>query len=353
MNADIPAAGQKVATSGGLAMILAADVGGTSSRIGVFQVDHGRLRPVIEEVYASGEHRGLEEIVRAFLSTHRPQVDRACFAVAGPVIGARSEAPNLPWTVDARALARVLNLPTVGLLNDLEANAHGIPGLLDEAFLVLNAGSPGATGNRAVIAAGTGLGEAGIYWDGREHRPFAGEGGHTDFAPRTDLEVELLLHLRRTLGPHVSWERVVSGPGLAAIYGFLRDSGRGVEPSWLRDALEAGDPPAVISRAAQDGTSELCARALDVFVSAYGAEAGNLALKVLATGGVYLGGGIAPKIAETLTRGTFMDAFVAKGRLKRLLEAIPVRVILNDRAALLGAARWTALQASLTGTGAS
>jgi glucokinase len=327
-------------------MILAADVGGTSSRIGLFEVDGGRLRAVLEAVYASGEHRGLDEIVRAFLSTHRPQVDRACFAVAGTVIGGRVVTPNLSWTVDAQALARELDLPAVGLLNDLEANAHGIPALEDHDLLVLNPGAPGAAGNRAVISAGTGLGEAGIYWDGREHHPFAGEGGHSDFAPHTDLEVELLVHLRGKFGAHVSWERVVSGPGLTSIYEFLRDSGRGIEPAWLRDALRTGDPPAVISLGAREGTSALCAQALDLFVSAYGAEAGNLALKVLATGGVYVGGGIAPKIADRLKR-TFMDAFVAKGRLERLLEAMPVRVILNDRAALLGAARWAALRASL------
>jgi glucokinase len=325
-------------------MILAADIGGTSSRIGVFELEGARVRSVTEAVYSSRGHAGLDEIVGAFLSSHRPQVDRAGFAVAGPVIGGRVEAPNLPWAVDARSLARAVGLPAVGLLNDLEANAHGIPLLEDKDFLVLNPGAPDASGNRAVISAGTGLGEAGVYWDGREHHPFAGEGGHADFAPHTDVEVELLVHLRKRFGPHVSWERVVSGPGLTGIYEFLRDTGRGAEPAWLRDALRAGDPPAVISRAAREGTSEICARALSIFVSAYGAEAGNLALKVLATGGVYVGGGIAPKIAETLQR-PFMDAFVAKGRMRRLLEAVPVRVILNDRTALLGAARWTALRA--------
>jgi glucokinase len=334
-------------------MILAADIGGTSSRIGLFEVNAGRLHAVTERIYASGGHRGLDEIVRAFLSTHPQQVDHAGFAVAGPVIGGRVETPNLSWTVDAQELARDLSLPSVGLLNDLEANAHGIPALKDKDFLVLNQGSPDAAGNRAVISAGTGLGEAGIYWDGREYHPFAGEGGHTDFAPRTDTEVALLHHLRGIFGGHISWERVVSGPGLAGIYEFLRDRGHGAEPPWLRDALRAGDPPAVISRAAQEGTSPLCAEAVDLFVSAYGAEAGNLALKLFATGGVYLGGGIAPKIAAALKRGTFMEAFVAKGRLQGLLEAIPVRVILNDRTALLGAARWTALRASLIRAGDS
>jgi glucokinase len=325
-------------------MILAADVGGTSSRIGVFEFESARVRSVTEAVYPSRGHAGLDEIVRAFLSRHRPQVDRAGFAVAGPVIGGRVEAPNLPWAVDARSLASTVGLPAVGLLNDLEANAHGIPLLEDRDFLVLNPGAPDASGNRAVISAGTGLGEAGIYWDGREHHPFAGEGGHADFAPHSDVDVDLLVHLRKRFGSHVSWERVVSGPGLTSIYEFLRDTGRGTEPAWLHDALGAGDPPAVISRAAREGASEMCSQALSIFVSAYGAEAGNLALKVLATGGVYVGGGIAPKIAEALQQ-SFMDAFVAKGRMRRVLEAIPVRVILNDRTALLGAVRWTALRA--------
>lgn len=327
-------------------MILAADIGGTSSRLAVFDVDDGRLRSVAERRYASREHLGLEDIVRAFQSSHGMSVEHACFAVAGPVVAGRAETPNLPWTVQAQALARELGLPAVSLLNDLEANAHGIPALEARDLLTLNPGSSISAGNQAVIAAGTGLGEAGIYRQGGEDHPFAGEGGHTDFAPGTDLEMELLLYLRRKFGAHVSWERVVSGPGLASIYEFLRDTGRGTEPAWLRDALQAGDPPAVISRAAQDASSELCAQALELFVSAYGAEAGNLGLTVLATGGVFVGGGIAPKIVDTLKQGAFMRAFVAKGRLRSLLERIPVRVILNDRTALLGAARWMAMRAS-------
>jgi glucokinase len=325
-------------------MILAADVGGTSSRLAVFDVDGGALRLVSEQRYANREHRGLDEIVRAFQSSHRQPVDRASFAVAGPVMGGRVQTPNLPWTVEAPALARALGLPGVSLLNDLEANAHGIPALETKDLLTLNAGSPADDGNQAVISAGTGLGEAGIYRRGGQAHPFAGEGGHTSFAPSTELEVELLLFLRRKVGAHVSWERVVSGPGLVNVYEFLRDTGHGAEPAWLADAMRAGDPSAVISEAAQEGKSELCAQALSLFVSAYGAEAGNLALKVLAIGGVFVGGGIAPKILGALTQGAFMQAFVNKGRLRGLLDGIPVQVILNDGAALLGAARWTALQ---------
>ncbi len=329
-------------------MILAADIGGTSSRLAVFDVDGGQLRPVVQERYASSGSPRLEDIVRAFRTTHRLSVDHACFAVAGAVIGARAQTPNLPWQVDAASLAREIGLPSVGLLNDLEANAYGIPALGAADLVILNAGSPNAVGNQVVISAGTGLGEAGLYWDGHEHHPFASEGGHADFAPRNDLEVELLRHLRRT-HDRVSWERVVSGPGLVGIYEFLRDTGRGSEPAWLRDALQAGDPAAVISSAAEDGRSETCRHALDTFVSAYGAEAGNVALGVMATGGVYVGGGIAPKIIDTLRRGIFMEAFRAKGRLRGVLEAIPVRVILNEFTALLGAARWAARRAMRTG----
>jgi len=250
--------------------------------------------------------------------------------------------------VEAEALARELGLPAVGLLNDLEAKAYGIPALDARDLLTLNPGSSPATGNQAVIAAGTGLGEAGVYLRGGEAYPFAAEGGHSSFAPATDLEGELLLFLRRKFGPHVSWERVVSGPGLVNIYEFLRDTGRGTEPVWLADAIRSGDAGAAISKAAQDGTSELCAQALGLFVSAYGAEAGNLALKMLATGGVFVGGGIAPKILHALKQGAFMRAFVAKGRLQRLLETIPVQVLLNDGTGLLGAARWLTLGASST-----
>ena len=244
-------------------------------------------------------------------------------------------------------MARELHQPQVGLINDLEANAHGIFTLEDSDFAVLNAGVAGATGNIAVISAGTGLGEAGMYWDGAQHHPFAGEGGHCDYAPHADLEVDLLRYLQGKFGAHVSWERVVSGPGLANIYAFLRDSGRGTEPDWLAAAIRTGDGPAVISRAALEGKSELCVKALDVFVTAYGDEASNLALKLMASGGVYLGGGIAPQIVDKLKGPAFMEAFTAKGRLGPLLATIPVRVIMNDDTALLGAARCAALRAAL------
>ena len=238
-----------------------------------------------------------------------------------------------------------LRLRSVGLLNDLEAHAYGIALLAPEDFMTLNQGAADASGNAAVIAAGTGLGEAGLYWNGQQHLPFAGEGGHTSFAPSDPLQIELLRFLSQEFG-HVSWERVLSGPGLYNIYRFLRDTGRGEEPDWLTEKMQQHDPSAVISQTALADTSVLCRQALDLFVVLYGAEAGNMALKLMATAGVYVGGGIAPKIIQKLTDSTFMEAFVAKGRLKPLLQAIPVRIIMNDKVALLGAARFATLQAS-------
>ena len=328
-------------------VFLAGDIGGTSTRLGLFEVTGGRLALVAAERYPSREHAGLAPIVRRFLDAHGGSVDRACFGVAGPVIGRHVETPNLAWDVDADALVRDLGLGRVDLINDLEANSHGIFTLAPADWVVLNAGDPGARGNAGIISAGTGLGEAGMYWDGRHHHPFACEGGHATYAPHSDLEIDLLRHLRARFGAHVSWERVVSGPGLLNIYEFLRDTGRGTEPAWLRAAIAAGDPSAAIAEAALAGRSELCDRALDLFVSAYGAEAGNLALKVMARGGLYVGGGIAPKIIARMTAGTFMEAFLEKGRLTRVLEAIPVRVIVNDRTALFGAARCAAVRDGL------
>jgi glucokinase len=323
-------------------MILAGDIGGTNTRLAFFEQDGRRLTLVAEATFPSRAHPGLEAVLRTFVSAHRLPIARACFGVAGPVRHGRCEATNLAWVVDARQVARELGLETVGLINDLEANAYGIAALEPTDCLTLNAGSPDAEGNQAIISAGTGLGEAGLFWDGKAHRPFATEGGHASFAPRNDLELELLRYLLAQR-EHVSFERVLSGPGLANIYRFLRDTGRGEEPAWLAETMRQDDPSAVIAQAALDGTSPLCAQALELFVSVYGGEAGNLALKVMARGGVFVGGGIAPKILPKMRGSAFLEAFTAKGRMKPLLEAMPVQVILNDKTALLGAARCAAM----------
>ncbi len=322
-------------------MILAGDIGGTKTRLALYERESGRLKLLAEKTYKSADHPGLEEIVRLFTAEHPQKVEAAGFGVAGPVREGRCETTNLVWVVDAKRLAAGLGLKHATLINDLEANAWGLPELAPSDFAILNDGAARATGNSAIISAGTGLGEAGLFWDGARHRPFGSEGGHASFAPSDDLEVELYRYLRGRF-EHVSWERVVAGPGLHNIYGFLRDSGRGEEPEWLRQEMYAGDPPAVISAAGLSGKSPLCSAALDMFVSLYGSEAGNLGLTIMATGGVYVGGGIAPKILERMRGDRFMRAFVSKGRMQPLLEAMPVRVVLNDRTALLGACRCAA-----------
>lgn len=318
--------------------ILVGDIGGTHTRLAIIEAAGGQFHFLAEEIFPSREEPSLESPLRKFLSKFSHPISLASFGVAGPVRSGRCEATNLPWVVDSREAARKLGLPRVGLINDWEAGAYGIDALEEKDFEVLNQGSPGAQGNRAVISAGTGLGEVGLFWDEREYWPFASEGGHADFAPRNHLEMDLLDYLLKRHS-RISAERVICGQGLYNIYQFLKDRGKGEEPKWLVDQMRQNDPPAVISKNALDGKSPLCMEALDLFVSLYGAEAGNMALKVMATGGVYLGGGIAPKIIAKLREPIFMNAFSAKGRMRPLLQTIPVRVILNPKVALLGAAR--------------
>lgn len=325
-------------------MILAGDIGGTNTRLAYFEVHDAQLAVVDEQSFSSAKFAGLEEIVVAFTSARNLTIKHACFGIAGPVQNGRVKTPNLAWTVEATVLAKTLGVNTVTLINDLEANAYGVTALKPEECVVLNAGSPKAEGNRAVISAGTGLGQAGLYWDGKTHRPFACEGGHGDFAPRTELEMELLRHLM-TKFDHVSYERVLSGPGLYTIYQFLRDTGKGKESATVAAEMRQRDPSAVVSRFALQGRDPMCVQALDLFVGFYGAETGNLALKMMSTAGVYLGGGIAPKIIEKLKGPIFKEAFLGKGRMRPLLESVPVRVIMNDRNALLGAAHCAALMA--------
>jgi glucokinase len=279
------------------------------------------------------------------LAAHHEKVDAACFGLPGAVLNGQVSTPNLPWVVDAGHLAGEVGLGRVELINDLFANAHGIALLQDSDFVVLNPGTPSAAGSRALISAGTGLGEAGLLAEAGGYRPFPSEGGHADFAPRNELEIELLRHLLGRFG-RVSYERVLSGPGLFNIYQFLRDTGRGEEPAWLAEQIAQGDPSAAITKSGLEGKAEISVQALDIFVSIYGAEAGNLALKIVATGGMFIGGGIAPKIVSKLKAPAFMDAFSEKGRMSPLLRDIPVRVITNDKTALLGAGRVAALQLS-------
>jgi len=321
-------------------MVLGGDIGGTKTALGLCEQHRGSLRLVVVESYPSRQYQSLEEILDQFRRSHRQRIDIACFGVAGPVRNGRVETTNLAWVVDATALSKRLGVRTVGLLNDLEASAWGIDALQPEDFALLKDGTGDPNSNAVVISAGTGLGEAGLYWDGKARRPIPSEGGHCDFAPRNAVQVQLLHYLSAEFG-HVSTERVLSGPGLYNLYRFLRDTGKEEEPTWLGEEIRHGDPAATISRLALEAKSPLCERALSLFVEIYGSEAGNLALKFMATAGVYLAGGIAPKIVSKLKDPIFTEAFLDKGRLRPLMETIPIQVVLNRHLGLMGAARWT------------
>ena len=318
-------------------MILAGDVGGTKTLLGLFTRARGKLRAVHERSFQSQESPSLEGMVRAFLAGQGARVHACAVGVAGPVVGGKSDRVNLAWRVEERKLARVLGLGHARVINDLEANAWGIAELSPRRMMSLTPGLRPSPGNAALISAGTGLGMAILAWDGERHRPSASEGGHQGFAPRDAQQVELLEFLRERHG-RVSVERVVSGPGISAIYEFLLASGNGPESDLMKRRRGEGDPNPAITEAAMAGEDALAARALDLFVSLYGAAAGDLALVARATAGVYLGGGIAPRILPRLRDGAFLRAFRDKGRLTPFLERIPVKVILEPKTALIGAA---------------
>ncbi len=347
-------------------MILAADIGGTKVHVALFDWKEERVEPAHMRTFASTDFETFEDLLEEFLgpadghsdaeredptpdgqasepsaepaaTPERPSIEAACFGVAGPVVENRVRTTNLPWVLDGNEIAKRFAIPYVRLLNDLEATAYGLLILRPEELEVLNPGIPPKS-NQAIglIAAGTGLGEAILFWDGVRYQPLPSEGGHADFAPNSDLEIDLLRYLRGSY-LHVSYERVLSGAGLHAIYEFLRDTKKN-EPTWLAERLKAEDPAATIAETGLKKQADIVVQALDLFASIYGAEAGNLALKTMAVNGIYLGGGIAPKLLSKLKDGTFMRAFAAKGRYKRLLSSIPVRVIMNQHTALLGAA---------------
>ncbi len=319
-------------------MLLAGDIGGTKSRLAIV-ADGGNPRtPLVEELLPSSSFDGIEALIRAFLKRSGYSAQAACLAVAGPVINGRVALTNLPWIADAEQIRQTFGFRSVRLMNDLAATARAAP-LLEPAELhVLNTGERSVGGAIAVIAPGTGLGEAFLTWDGTRFREHPSEGGHADFSPSSPLETSLLRMLRKE-ADHVSYEALCSGPGFGRLYRFLRDDGAEEEPAWLAASLaEATDPAPVIVEAALAGTSDLCTRTVRLFVSILGAEAGNLALKTLAVGGVYLGGGIAPRIIPFLADGGFLSAFTRKGRMSDLLAKVPVQVILTPRAALIGAA---------------
>ncbi|MDH5195610.1 MAG: glucokinase [Nitrospira sp.] len=341
-------------------MILAGDIGGTKTNLALYDWTQERVDPLRLESFHSADYTSLEDILSEFLTaptspvgigsdessvpaeqgvppTSEVRLTAACFGIAGPVIDNHCETTNLPWVVDGQTMAKRFAIPRVQLLNDLEATAYGILSLRPDELEVLNAGNPPKKRQAlALIAAGTGLGEGILFWDGLSYRPMPSEGGHADFAPNNDQEIDLLRYLRSQY-LHVSYERILSGPGLHAIYEFLRDTKKN-EPTWLMEKIKAGNPAAEIAQAGLQGQAEIAKQALELFASIYGAEAGNLALKALSLDGVYVGGGIAPKLIAKLKDGSFMKGFLNKGRYKKLLSNMPVKVIMNQQTALLGAA---------------
>jgi glucokinase len=316
---------------------MAGDIGGTKTNLGLFQM--GKVRPSSKamEAYSSRDAPNLEHIIGRFLDKHQATITSACFGVAGPVQGGRSKTTNLPWTISENSIKKRFKWDHVALINDLTATAYAIPLLTNIELHPLNEAKARKGQNLGLVAPGTGLGMALLIWVEDKYIAVASEGGHADFGPNDLMEAELWEYLYERWD-HVSAERVLSGSGLFNIYSWLRDSGRYPEPAWLAKEIKEKDPARAISEAAMDRKDPLCEEALDIFVSALGAVAGNLALTGVTTGGIYLGGGIPPKILPKLNEPAFLQAFMNKGRFKDLLEKIPVRVILNDKAALLGAA---------------
>jgi glucokinase len=318
-------------------LILAGDIGGTKTNLALFGVAGNSLSILREQRFPSTGYPGLNAMIREFLGHDAPPVLAAGFGVPGVVSDGRAKPTNLTWGVDAAEIAGEFGIPHVMVLNDLEANAHGIAHLKASDFAVVQKGAPNSKGNRCVVSPGTGLGQAGLYWDGRKHHVWACEGGHADFAPRNELEIALLQYLIKQFG-HVSAERVASGMGIENIYKFLRDTGRGVEFPAVAEEMKNTDAGVVISKYANSGECTMCAKTIDIFVNCLGAEASNMALKTMSTGGVFLGGGIPAKLLSHIQSVAFLHAFNDKGRLSSVMENMPVLVILNDQAALLGAA---------------
>jgi glucokinase len=318
--------------------VLAGDVGGTKTHVGLFQM--GKTRPIVEvlETFPSQEFPSLEDILVRFSKIHPQPVRSACLGIAGPVVNGRSKTTNLPWIVSAKRIQERFGWGPVHLINDLAATAYAVPLLRSNERVSLNRGRVHKGGTVALLAPGTGLGKALLVSQGDRYIAVPSEGGHVDFAPQDEKQIDLWRHLRRRFG-HVSTERVVSGPGLVSLYQWLIRSGRYREPRWLKSAMRKEDPAKVITDTAFTRNQPLCAAALDLFIDILGAVAGNLALTAMATGGLYLGGGIPPKVLPRLKTSRFMKSFTDKGRFRPLLQQVPVRVILNDRAALLGAAQ--------------
>ncbi len=321
--------------------VLAADIGGTKSNLSLYKIGDGKLKAAREKTYATTDFGSCTEMLKAFLEGEKDPTDSICLGVAGPVVNGTAKGTNFPWEMDAAGIAEKLDIKSVTLINDMEANAYGLTALEEKDFFPIKKGT-GREGNAVVISPGTGLGEAFLYWDGSRYRPFASEGGHCDFSPRNELDVALWKFLNKKFG-HVSWERIISGQGIRNIYKFLLEYRGNQEPLWPRDKMDDKEIPRLITEAALEGKDRITEETLRLFLNYLAIEASLLALKAKAFGGIYIGGGILPQLKDALDKERFSDQFTSVGRLSDLLDHMPVEIVLNEKTALLGAAHYGAM----------
>lgn len=328
---------------------LVGDIGGTKTVLALYELNNNKLSKKQEKRFPSKDHKSLEDIIQLFLPKDRKKIDAACFGIAGPIKNQMVKTTNLPWVIQAKKIQKKFSCKKVFLINDLLANAYGLSVLKPKQFFCLHKGKKNKKANQALISAGTGLGEASLFFTGDRTMPSPSEGGHTDFSPRDKREVELFFYLQKRFG-HVSWERVLSGQGFCHLYEFLESQGYKKQTALEKKLLKEQDMAKVITELGLKGKSALCKETVDWFVSLYGAEAGNFALKIMAKGGVYLGGGIAPKILPALKKKTFLQSFLQKGRFRALLKDFPIYVVLEEKTALLGSLQYCRLHALKSNT---
>ena len=317
--------------------ILSGDIGGTKTNLSVINKKNPK-EILLQKKFSSQNYLNLESILQEFLQD-QPPISIACFGIAGAICDNTCRATNLPWHIDAKKISTICHIPNIHLINDLEATAWGLDWLQKEELFIVNPGKPEAVGNRGLIAAGTGLGEAGFFWNGKEHFPFPSEGGHCDFGPVNEEHIELWHYLKNKYG-HVSYERILSGPGIIALYDFLIDTGKEKESEYVKCAMQTQNRSETITQMALEKKCAVCLRAIEMFIYIYGLESGNLALQLLSYGGLFIGGGIAPKMIPMFQTPLFMQGFMNKGRFTEMLSRIPVQIILNQNTALLGATRY-------------
>ena len=327
-------------------IILAGDIGGTKTNLSLFKLKGAQLSPLLEKTFSTRDFPSFDAILNSFMKEEKDlsQIDSICLGVAGPVIEGKVSGTNFPWELSEEEIRKTTGISHIYLINDMEANAYGLGILKNEESIEVKKGSH-IGGNKALISPGTGLGEAGIYWDGTYYHPFATEGGHCDFSPRDEQDIALLKYLQNLYG-HVSWERIISGPGIYTLYQFLLKEKNEEEPAWFTEKLEGNTPAAVISESAKDGNSPLCTETMDLFFRYLAIETSQIALKFKATGGIYIGGGILPKVLELLDKERFVDNFLQVNRMNPLLETIPIYMITNVDSPMYGAAFYAAMRLS-------